>query len=466
MLIPWVYFVKEGQQLLIESPTKRWTFNGPGRYFASPFQKVTYRQGITLGPTEYIRIHDTLTGELRNEIGPQLYFLSASEEVIERLKAIPLKRDQYVRLLDTSSGEIRVVRGECSVYLSPTEKQIGQVQRGVYIDQETSVVVLDTETGRLELITEQQVFFPNEHQEIKKIQRLTRLADHETMILKDDTGHYVFKTGAGGDRSFFIDPYSEVVTLHWSSGLYKDHRNLEISLIDSRPKFMWYEFEVRTQDNVELVLGLTFFWQIVDVPQMIRTTDDTTGDICSHARSAIIQAVSRSTLEDFLSSFNPIVRDAVLNEQDTFYEERGVILHAIEVRSITCKDTDTQMVLQEIIRETTNRLNRLQKQESINEIELKKLQGRIESETMRGQLLELQRQNRQLSARIDGESEATKIRVFLELLGEDVPLEDKIALFNTLRKREMLDGLSKGNVQLYFTPSDVDLSIESRSSRR
>ena len=56
--------------------------------------------------------------------------------------------------------------------------------------------------------------------------------------------------------------------------------------------------------------------------------------------------------------------------------------------------------------------------------------------------------------------------MFLELLGEDVPLEDKIALFNTLRKREMLDGLSKGNVQLYFTPADVDLSIESRSSRR
>ncbi len=466
MLIPWIYFVKEGQQLLIESPKKRWTVNGPATYLAWPFQKVTYRQGLTLGPTEYARIHDTLTGEVRNEIGPQLYYLSASEEVLEKLEAIPLKHDQYLRLLDTNTGKIRVVRGECSVYLSPTEKQMDKIQRGVYIDQETGVIVLDTETGRLELITEQQVFIPNEHQEIKKIQRLTRLADHETMILKDETGRYTFKTGAGEERSFFIDPYSEVVTLRWSSGLHKDHRNLAISILDSRPKFMWYEFEVRTQDNVELVLGLTFFWQIVDVPRMIRTTNDTTGDICSHARSAIIQSVSRATLETFLASFNPIVRDAVLDESDSFYKERGVILHAVEVRSITCKDDETQEVLQEIIRETTDRLNRLQKQESANEIKLKKLAGQIESESVRHELLEMRRKNRQMAAQMAGEAEAMRVRAFLDRLGKDVPLEDKLTIFNTLRKQEMLDKLSEGTAQLYFTPAEVDLSIETRSQKR
>jgi hypothetical protein len=82
----------------------------------------------------------------------------------------------------------------------------------------------------------------------------------------------------------------------------------------------WFDFEARTKDNVELKLGLTFFWRILDVQTMLAVTgtmlhfhfyiidqiefilfivlkfvcsDDSSGDVCSHARSLIIQAVSQ-----------------------------------------------------------------------------------------------------------------------------------------------------------------------------
>jgi regulator of protease activity HflC (stomatin/prohibitin superfamily) len=462
MIIPRLYFLQEDEQVLVESFTRRWVVNGPGTYRSRPFQRVERRKGLTLGPTDYLRVRDTLTGETRNVVGPRLYFLGASEEVVEQLEAIPLKRNQYLRLLDTRTGVIRVERGEGSVYLEPTEKILEHVREGINIDDQTAVMVRDSQSGQLDLVTDPQVFIPAPQQEIAEVRERIRLEDHQTVVIKDEAGRYTFRQGRDEERSFFLEPHTELVTLYWSSGLYKDQRGLKITHVDSRPKFMWYEFEARTQDNVELVLGITFFWQIVDVPAMIETTDDTPGDICSHARSAIIQSVSQVTLETFLAGFNAIVREAVLEEDDEFYRERGVKLHAVEVRSIACKDPDTQQVLQEIIRETTNRLNEIQKQESENEVRLKRIAGEIDSEEMRRQLLEIQRENVQTVARMEGAAEATRVQAFFEGLGEGVSQADALAIFNTLRKQDVLERLSEGSAQLYFTPAEVDLSIETR----
>jgi regulator of protease activity HflC (stomatin/prohibitin superfamily) len=463
MIIPWIYFLKEHEQLLVEGFTRRWTVDGPKAVWVHPWQRANRRKGITLGPTEYLRVRDILSGEIRNEIGPQLYFSKADEEIGKQLPAIPLKDNQYVRLMDNRTGVIRVERGEASVYPEPTEKILdGGVQDGINIDEHTAVLVRDTGSGQLALVTEPQVFIPLPNQEIVEVRERIRLEDHETVVIKDKHGRYAFRRGGEEERAFFLDPYAEMVAFRWSTGIHKDERALRVTRIDSRPKFMWYEFEARTQDNVELVLGITFFWRIVGVEAMVSVTDDTPGDICSHARSAIIQSVSQVTLEQFLAAFNGVVHAAVIEADDPFYAERGVVLHAVEVRSIECKDAETQSILQEIIRETTDRINRLQKQESENEVKLRQLQGEIEAEEMKGQLLEIRRENVQAAARMEGEAEAVRVQAFFDGLGSGLSPADKVALFNTLRKQEAIEALSTGTAQLYFTPADVDLSIETK----
>ena len=333
---PRLYFLQDDEQVLVESFTQRWTVDGPGIVVARPFQRVQRRKGTALGPTDYLRIRDTVTGEMRNERGPRLYLPAATEEVVEQLSAIPLRRNQYVRLMDTHTGVIRVERGETRVYLEPTEDCLEDVQDGVNVDEHTAVVVRDIESGQLALITVPQVFVPAAHQEIVAIRKPILLQDHETVVVRDRTGETVLRRGSDEERSFFLDPYCELVELRWSTGLRKDQRTLKITHIDGRPKFMWHEFEAWTRDNVDLVLGITFFWQIVDVEAMIRATDDASGDVCSHARSAIIQSTSQMTLEQFLSAFHAIVREAVIETDGAFYTERGVRLHAVEVRSIAC----------------------------------------------------------------------------------------------------------------------------------
>lgn len=257
MLIPWISFLKEDEQLLVEGLTRRWTVNGPKVFFSWPGLRLRRRKGTILGPGEYLRIPDTLTGELRNEFGPKLYLLTATEEVIETLSAITLQNNQYIRILDSSNGAIRVERGEGAVYLNPTEQPLEGVREGINIER----IVLE---------------------------------NHQTVVIKDRSGAYIFKRGTDRDRAFFLEPHSELVEFCWSSGIYKDRRDLFGTHIDGRPRFMWYDFETRTQDNVEPIVGITFFWQIVEMESLVRTTDDPTGDVCSHARSYSVHLPSDS----------------------------------------------------------------------------------------------------------------------------------------------------------------------------
>jgi regulator of protease activity HflC (stomatin/prohibitin superfamily) len=336
---------------------------------------------------------------------------------------------------------------------------------GINIDEHTAVLVRNTSDGSLRLVTKNQVFFPAANEEIEEVRRRILLENHESVIIKDKDGKYNIISGSEIDHSFFLQPYEELLTLNWSSGINKVNRALQITHIDSRPKFMWYEFGVRTKDNVELILGVTFFWQIENVEKMIRTTDDAPGDICSHARSMIIQSVSKSPLETFLDHFNDVVREAIINESDPFYQQRGVRIHSVEVRSVSCKEASTQQILQEIIQETTNRLNRLQKQQSENEVRLNEVKGNIDIERQKGELIEFQRENALKEAEMSGESEAVKVGRFFDKLEGSIPEKDRLEIFNTLKKVEYIEKLGSSKASMFFTPNDVDLRIEAKPGR-
>jgi regulator of protease activity HflC (stomatin/prohibitin superfamily) len=153
---------------------------------------------------------------------------------------------------------------------------------------------------------------------------------------------------------------------------------------------------------------------------------------------------------------------AVLEQDDTFYADRGLTIHSVEIREVSCKDSEIQRVLTEIIQETTNRLNRLQKQQSENEVALQRVEGEIEVEEKRGKLLDLKQEHIRKEAEAEGQGEASKIRRFFDELGDELSQAEKLKLFDTLRKQEMLEALARGNARLFLMPGEAgfDLKIE------
>jgi len=475
---PKLYFLEAAEQMVVRAnATKLDSFQyakisnietaeekiikGPTLFFPEAHEQVmVVENAVNLDPLTYLHVKNKETGLVYNVSGPQLFFPTIHELIVATLTATTLKKNEYCVILNKETGEKRVEKGEKKLFLTPTEMINGVVKEAIHVDEETSVLVRDDMTGQLELVTEKQVFFPKSNQSIIELRKLIRLEDHQAVILKDNNGKYHVKKGSDMERCFFLPPFWEIVEVTWSTGILKDKKALKIQFFNLRHQFTWFDFELRTQDNVELILGITFFWNITDVETMIHMTGDCIGDLCNHTRSKIIQYVSQNTLEKFLSSFNEVAK-VVLDPKDNFCTLRGIRVHELEVRYISCKDAGTQKVLQEIIQETTNRLSRIQKQESENEVLMKRIKGEIEGEKMNAELIEIKNKHNKENSSALGKAEAERVKGFFDGLGKELSTQEKLSIFATLRKQEALRDLSMGKTQMFFTPSDVNLSIKS-----
>jgi len=469
---------------------KRWIQKGKAIVFLEPTWQVEggTNKAWALKSNMYVRLMDTVTGKVTSHRGEQTVFPGPDEQLMdgEIMTAIDLKVNEYVKILDQATGEIRVEAGrECGskqIFLGPNDKvlkedrQMGKAsdngkQKAIEVDEDHAVLVRDKSTGQLRLVTEKQLFVPKPNETIEKVQELIRLADHEALIVKNKDGDFQYfygseeKRAKGQPRAFFLQPYAEVVKLCWSKGRRRETRNLYIERFDCRPQFMSFEFNCRTSDNVELILEGTFFWEVVDLPAMVKSTGDTSGDLCNHARSQFIRHVARVTLKEFMDSSHSLAKK-VWEEDASFYASRGVKIHSLEVTRYQCADQSTSEILEQIIQETTNRMNRLSQAESENEVNLFRTQGQIEQERLNGSLLAIRHQHSEQEAEVQGRAEANRVAAFVAGLEEKVPkLEDRISLWQVLRKNEALSSISEGNASLYYTPSDVDLSISTEAKK-
>mmetsp|Transcript_82979 Transcript_82979/g.130881 ORF Transcript_82979/g.130881 Transcript_82979/m.130881 type:complete len:768 (+) Transcript_82979:69-2372(+) len=446
-------------------------FKGKAVVFPEPTQTVEggIRKAVTLQANEYVRLLDTVSGKTTVHQGEKTVFPGAYEEFLdgEKMAAIELLINEYVKIMNQATGEIKVERGRKLVFLDADDRILdGGKKKAVQVDDEHAVLVRDNETGQLELVKDNQLFVPGANKTIEGIRELVMLADHEAIIVKDAGGNLRFhygdpkKTTADAPRSFFLAPHEEVLKLNWSGGPRREKKDLYIDRFDVRPQFMWNEIMCRTRDNVELKLEVTLFYQVEDLATMVRKTGNLTGDIYNHLRSKFIKEVALKSLKDFMESMHT-VSQAIFASDSEFYTERGVKANSLEVTKYACTEARTSEVLQQIIEETTNRLNRLSQAESENEVNIYKMQGQVEQEKQKGKLLEITTQHAKTEATSSGEAEAERVSAFIKGLEATVPrIEDRILMWQTLRKTDALQVVSAGGANLYYTPNDVNLSIK------
>ena len=80
-------------------------------------------------------------------------------------------------------------------------------------------------------------------------------------------------------------------------------------------------------------------------------------------------------------------------------------------------------------------------------------------------LLKVLQTHKLMEAANEGEAEAARVKAFLAETQASVPeLKQRVALWQTLRKQDALAAVSSGDARLYFTPNDVNLTIESKEA--
>jgi len=279
----------------------------------------------------------------------------------------------------------------------------------------------------------------------------------------------VFKHGwIKPEASFFLPPFHTIFEHQWSRTCIRQKaKSLEhyteeetFERIDMRHRFMTYSFVARTHDNVEIIIDIVFGWQIQDVERMVNKTKNATDDICLIARSEIIEQVAKQPFRKFMQEVNAVVENAVLQADRKVYDERGIIVTSIQVEGFTCKNEDTERVLQETVQETTNKMNRVLKQETTNEVIRIEMEGKIREEELKKRVLEIQYEHEQIVAKTDGDANAKRVHAFLTSLGDELSLEQKLVVFNIMEKQEAIKQLANGTgVTLFCTPQDVNLNM-------
>merc|ERR1719502_2031589 len=220
--------------------------------------------------------------------------------------------------------------------------------------------------------------------------------------------------------------------------------------IPLRQELAFFEYNVNTQNHVPLLLQGTITWQVTDVQKMVAQTQDPKGDVWHKTRAALIQAVSRVTLDEF----------------------------QLQLTNHDVVDQKTARIIQEIVQETTNRKKSLEKQRSETEVEQERMTSQIEIEKQRKALVEARTANDKLQASVEGEAEGTRLaqsaKAFLAVLDDAIPKDsgattrlDLLRFFSEQRTlTQQTEHLAQGTATLFLTPQDVNLKLQVPSSAR
>lgn len=437
---------------------------------------VEMRYAHVVGPYEYATMRNLLTGELLTIEGPSQIRVGAYEELVGIQPKVVLQFDEYIRLVDQMDGTERVEIGPQTLVPLPTEVAPFGVEEAFFITHEHKLIVLDRTTATRRIVHDQGVFTPAAYVDILEQRSIIRVMPAEAIVVRNSEGSLVVQSGMDGNgtgTSFFLEPYDEVFVMTWTD--YSTPGAVgskQVSRIDLRRSKMYFEYVVRTKDQVVLALEGIIFWQIIDVHSMVRTSADPEGDVWYRARSTFIAEVSKVTLQEFMENFNMITQAAfAASSTDTFFSDRGVLIDTMEVTKYDTVDEETSDVLMEIIRENTRRTNLETEQETEAYLARQSMEADIYLETNRTNLLTIQGGNQELEAELAGRSvglfDLSEVQTIIDGLDPSVPTTaERVDIYKLKEdnRRGEIDIENYASMDLHLVPYNMTLLLGSHTA--
>lgn len=471
-------------QVVVEYLNGKAVVNGPVTKIFNPFRDKLERPALKLTNAQYVRMKNTLTGEVRMVEGNIFMFMEAYDTHDGIKDKIVVKQDEFIRFVDRVAGTERVVRGAASVVPRPWEDAEAGVEKAVFVDRDAAVLTLNKNDGSKRLVQATGPFIPDPYEEILETRTRIRLLPHEAMVVRNSFGRYIIHSGAGVNGtgsgvSYFLGPADKVVEMEWSTfsepaqGGRQEVSTETVTRIDLRVRKVFFQYDVRTNDNVAMRIEGSIYWKVVDIAKLLNVTGDPSGDVWYKARSTLIAEVSKVDLETFMESFNSLIKGAFDRQaSDSFYADRGVQVRGMQVSKYDSTDAVTAQTLRTIIEETTNRINRLQAQRSENDVKAAKLMADIALENERTTLIRTQAWNERLEASLEGESEgvqlAYSVASFVTRVNASANSVNKSVSMYKLHKKlenqnQRTKHIASGRATLFLTAEQLNMESHHRT---
>jgi hypothetical protein len=186
MILANIYNLGPEEQVIVITKFDRVAHNGPDAKLLNIFvgEKIR-REAVRLGPRQYASVKHSRTQERRHEVGPQLFFLDAWEELVGVYSQIILRRDDYIRLVDASSGGERVLHGPLMFTPRPLEGAPNGTQKAILLSPEMSVLLMNKTTGLRSLYTETGLFFLRAYEQIIEVRHAVVVGPRQFATVKN-----------------------------------------------------------------------------------------------------------------------------------------------------------------------------------------------------------------------------------------------------------------------------------------
>ena len=367
--------------------------------------------------------------------GPAQFVPSKHETILRQVQAIPLSNTDGIYVQNEDTGEVRLVTVPVDYFLAPNEKLFEKE----LTDDELAGLGLEEQRapergGRagVRILTRQAA--NTSFLEDRTCALVLELEDKEVVYLYDGSDIRIEQ----GPKTTFLGPYERPKVLNLSGGKPIQQGVLKVALVKLGPDFIYDQIKVRTNDNAQLRVDVTYKWRFrvredaaetrqADLKKIF-SIEDFVGYAAETLSSEIRSVAAGHNFEDFHANALDHIVKKLFGEEDgerkasRIFEENGLEIFGVDITGINPEDPKIAEKLHEAIKSNMDIYCRRLVLSATLEAERQEVEGQRKIESERSELIKSQVANERLrqtetakiqseAGKINAESEAEAIRI-------------------------------------------------------
>eukprot|EP00762_Andalucia_godoyi_P002366 ANDGO_02723.mRNA.1 hypothetical protein len=214
----------------------------------------------------------------------------------------------------------------------------------------------------------------------------------------------------------------------------------------------------RSQDNVLIELSFSAAYDIVDIPKFCLIGDVFLTTMADWIKNQISKKVA---VEEHRRVFNvaPQILSEVVGESSAFFKEKGIDITALQLTSIKCSNPDIQGVLDNYVKETTDRTNAMLKEKAESELALERVQREIRVESETRKLVEIRQQNLVREALARAEANVTEQKLMFQII-KDFAGARSPEVYGAMAEVQKAEKLGAKITNAFLTPDNLMLKVK------